>query len=505
MNPSLRDESFPAKRRRPAAVRLAAVLAAVGLLAAACSSATTGSPSPGSSSAASSAPSPATGPATVPPGGPVTIKWFCCLGTGDDPSQLPIEAQVVKDFNLSHANIKLVFDHAAYLGARDALATEIASGNGPDIVGPIGVGGTEAFHNQWLDLTSLIQKYNYDLTQFGQGAVDFFKTAGEGQTGLPFAIYPSELYYEPAMFDEIGLKYPPQQYGQQYQMPDGSMVDWNYDTIRQLGMLLTVDKNNLDATQAGFDPAHIVQYGFEPQRDDIRGLAAYFGAGKLLADDGKTVHVPDAWTYAWKWFYQGMWTDHFIETGPVWNSTAFNAGGYTFNSGKVAMQENFLWNVCCVTDAGRHWNLGVIPSYNGKTTAAFNADTFRILKTSKHPDEAFQVLEYLLGDGSRTLLNTYSGFPARTADQGGFFTQLEQQKDAKGKPIYPPNVDWQVAVDGVQFADNPNFEAYMPEYNKSLDILIKYSTRWQATPGLNMDTEIANLTAELQTAWDKAH
>jgi len=286
---------------------------------------------------------------------------------------------------------------------------------------------------------------------------------------------------------------------------EGATVPWNYDTVKKLALMLTIDKNGKAANEAGFDPTQITQYGFEPQRDDIRGLAAYFGAGKLLADDGKTVHVPDAWTYAWKWFYQGMWTDHFIETGPVWNSTAFNAGGYTFNSGKVAMQENFLWNVCCVTDAGRHWNLGAIPSYNGKTTAAFNADTFRILKTSKHPDEAFQVLEYLLGDGSQKLLNSYSGFPARTADQGGFFSQLEQQKDAKGKPIYPPNVDWQVAVDGIQFADNPNFEAYMPEYNKSLDILTKYSTRWQATPGLNMDTEIANLTAELQTAWDKAH
>jgi multiple sugar transport system substrate-binding protein len=354
-------------------------------------------------------------------------------------------------------------------------------------------------------LTPLITRYNYDLTQFGQGAVDFFKVPGEGQTGIPFAIYPSELYYEPAMFDEIGLKYPPHQYGQQYTMPDGTVVDWNYDTVRRIAMMLTVDKNNKDATQAGFDPNAIVQYGFEPQRDDLRGLAAYFGAGKLLADDGKTVQIPDAWTYGWKWWYAGMWTDHFIETGPVFNSSAFNAGGYTFNSGKVAMQENFLWNVCCVTDAGRHWDLGTIPSNNGKVTATFNADTFRILKATKHPDEAFQVLQYLLGDASKTLLNSYSGFPARTADQGGFFTQLEQQKDKAGKPIYPPNVDWQVAVDGIQYADNPNFEAYMPAYNQSLDILNKYSTRWQATPGLNMDTEIANLTAELQTAWNKAH
>ena len=489
------------------ATMLTTVAVVLGLLVTACGSSASPSPTTAPSTTAEATPTAApsatqSGPETVPPGGPVTIKWFCCLGTGDDPSQLTVENQVVTAFNAAHPSIKLVFDHVAYNGARDALATEIASGNGPDIVGPVGVGGSEAFHGQWLDLSSLIQQNNYDLTQFGQGAVDFFKMAGEGQIGIPFAIYPSELYYEPAMFDEIGLKYPPQQYGSKYQMPDGTTVDWNYDTIRQLAMQLTVDKNGNDATQAGFDPNSIVQYGFEPQRDDIRGLAAYFGAGQLAAADGKTVQIPDAWAYAWKWWYQGMWTDHFIETGPVYNSTAFNGGGYTFNTGKVAMQENFLWNVCCVTDAGRHWNLGVIPSYNGTTTAAFNADTFRILKSTKHPDEAFKVLQYLLGDASTSLLNAYSGFPARTTDQANFFTQLEQQKDDKGKPIYPPNVDWQVAVDGIQYADNPNFEAYMPAYNKSIDILTKYSTRWQSTPGLNMDTEISNLKAELQAAWD---
>ena len=42
-------------------------------------------------------------------------------------------------------------------------------------------------------------------------------------------------------------------------------------------MLLTVDTNNLDATQDGFDPNNIAQYGFEPQRDDLRGLGAFLG------------------------------------------------------------------------------------------------------------------------------------------------------------------------------------------------------------------------------------
>ncbi len=467
------------------------------IVAAACG----GTPATGSPQASGASAAPAA--ATVPPGGPVTVKWFCCLGAGDDPSQLEVEQQVVDDFNASHPGIKLVFDHAAYNGARDALATELGAGNGPDIVGPVGVGGAEAFHGQWLDLAPSIAKAGYDLTQYGQGAVDFYKIGDEGQVGIPFAIYPSELFYQRDMFDEAGLEYPPASYGKPYTL-DGKPVDWSYDTIREIAMRLTVDKSGKAATEAAFDPNQIVQYGFEVQRDDLRGLAAYFGAGKLLADDGKTVQIPDAWKAAWKWFYDGMWKDHFIETGPVFQSQAFNGGGYTFNSGKVAMQENFLWNTCCVTEAGGNWDLAALPSYQGTPSAAFNADTFRILKTSKHPDEAFTVLEYLLDDASAQLLNAYTGFPARTAAQPDFFTQLEQQQDESGKAIYPPDVNWQAAVDGVAYADNPNFESYMPAYNQSLDELNRFLTRWQATKGLDMDSEIETLRSNLQAIWDKA-
>ena len=71
-----------------------------------------------SSAPAASGSSQASGP-------PVEIKWYCCLGTGDDKSQLPVEAKVVSDFNASQTHIKLVFDHVAYDGARDAFATRL--------------------------------------------------------------------------------------------------------------------------------------------------------------------------------------------------------------------------------------------------------------------------------------------------------------------------------------------------------------------------------------------
>ena len=107
-----------------------------------------------------------------------------------------------------------------YAGANDALATEIASGNPPDIVGPVGIGGANAFPGQWLDLAPLIAKTDYDLSQFPQDAVDIYKI-GDGQVGIPFAIYPSVLFYAKSLFDEIGLAEPPHKYGDKYTMPDG--------------------------------------------------------------------------------------------------------------------------------------------------------------------------------------------------------------------------------------------------------------------------------------------
>jgi multiple sugar transport system substrate-binding protein len=494
-----------------APIRLGMIAAAAAIAFSACSS-TAATPTPAATPTATPA---ATANVSAPPvtpvptpvtytGPKVTVTWYCCLGTGEDSSQQAVEKQVVADFNKANPNINLVFELNPYTGARDKLSTELASGNSPDVVGPVGVGGSEAFHGQWLDLTPYITKYSYDLSAFDQTAVDFYKQGGDGQIGLPFAVYPSELYYQRAMFDEAGLNYPPAKYGDKYTMPDGSQVDWNYDTVRKVAMMLTVDKKGCDATQTCFDANNIVQYGFEPQRDDLRGLGAYFGAGKILADDGKTAQIPDAWSYGWKWVYNGIWTDHFIESNAVYTSTAFNGGGYTFNSGKVAMQENFLWNVCCITNAGRNWDLAALPANpnTSKVTATFNADTFRILKSSKNPEAAFVVLTYLLGDGAQALLNAYSGFPARKTLQAGFFTQLEKQTDPDtNKPVFPTKVNWQVAIDGIKYADVPNMEAYMLDYNKTLDILTAALTRWTSTKGLNMDQEITTLQTQIQKDW----
>jgi multiple sugar transport system substrate-binding protein len=231
-------------------------------------------------------------------------------------------------------------------------------------------------------------------------------------------------------------------------------------------------------------------------------MAAFFGSGNLTGADGKTVEIPAAWDAAWKWLYDATWKDHITMTGPVFESEEYNGGGYSFCSGKVAMQVNWLWSNYCLLDeegkepAGSDWDLAPAPSYQGTTTAPFNADTFRILSDSKHPKEAFEALTYLLGEGSADLLTAYGGMPARTADQPAFMQGLETQ--------FPHGADWQVAVDSIEYADNPNFEAYMPAYNETLDRLGTFMTKLTSEDGVDVGAEIATLKSDLQAIWDRS-
>jgi multiple sugar transport system substrate-binding protein len=477
--------------------RVAALVAVVALLVGACGP-TGGTQAPPASQPGASQSQTAGGSvgAPVQPSfAPASLRWYCCLGTGEDPTQIPTEESVANGFGEKYPGSSLKFEVTTYDAARDTLSTQIASGNAPDLVGPVGVGGLAAFDGQWLDLAPHIQATGYDTSQYDPAAVEFYKTDA-GQIGLPFAVYPSMLWYKADMFTEAGLELPPHEYGAKYKMPDGSEVDWSYDTIKELAKLLTVDKEGRDATDPAFDSKNIVQYGFEPQRDDLRGLGAYFGAGNLAGPDGKTVTIPDAWKDAWKFWYDGMWKDHTTMTGAVFESEEFSGGGYPFFSGRVAMSVNFLWTTYGVADAGTDWDLAAIPSHKGTTTSPLNADTFAIHKGTKNPDAAFAALTYILDDSADELLQLYGGMPARPDRQDAFFETLGQSEG------FPEKVDWQVAKDSIQYADKPNFEAPMPKYNETLTILNKYASKWSTTDGLDMDAEIEALRAEVQSTWD---
>ncbi len=455
----------------------------------------TEAPQPTAAPKPTEAPQATTAPAAS--GKPVEIRWYIGLGTGDDPALEAPQQKVVDAFNASHPNIHLTKEVVLYANAYETLATQVTSGNPPDIVGPVGVSGAEGFHGLWLDLAPYIEKENYDMSDFDKSAVDFYKVGGEGQVGIPYAIYPSMLFYQKSMFDEAGLNYPPKKVGEKYKWPDGTEEEWNYDTLRKIAMKLTVDEKGKTADQPGFDPNKVAQYGFVwQQHDDARAIGSYFGAGSLVGPDGKTAQIPPQWEAAWKWTYDSIWKDHFQPDYALQQSEAWGATN-PFNSGKIAMGITFLWNICCMDNAGDKWDLAVVPSYNGKTTANLNADTFRIFKATKYPDEAFEVLKFMLGDSPevKELLAAYGAFPARKSLQPSFVDDLNAK--------FPQKPDWQVAMDSVAYADNPSLEAYFPNYNEALNRSRTFYNLIQTTDNLNMDEEIAKFKSDLQVIFNK--
>jgi multiple sugar transport system substrate-binding protein len=506
IDPDLTEEESKAMQRsRSAPSALIALLAIAAIFVSACGGATT-SPSAAASAAAPSAavsaapsvvavtPEPlAAGPG---PNGGQVVRWFIGIGSGGKPEQIAAEQKFAADFNAAQKDVYLsveIYDNSV---AASTLQLQIASGNPPDIIGPVGVEGLNIFIDNLLDLAPLIASQNFDMTKFNPALVDFFKMGAAGETiGVPFATYPSFVYYNKKLFDEAKLPYPPTKVDELYEGKP-----WDMEAVRQLGMKLTVDKNGNDATSAEFDANNVVQWGYDMQWADDRAdsEATPFGASSVVGADGKTAQITEQFKAGLHWFNDGVWKDHFIPTYPQIQSDLL-AKGNPFQSGNLAMAETHSWYMCCINPAapakaGFTWGVAVAPAYNGVTTAKLHADTFSILDTSKNPELAFTALAAMVQ--SNELLVNYGAFPADPALQQSFFDTTQKN--------YPDSkIDWTVPQAMLGYVDKPNHQAWMPDYQKSRTALKALWNKYRTTEGLDIDAELATLQTTLQGIFDE--
>ncbi len=428
---------------------------------------------------------------TTAQSGRTKVNWFVGVGTGGQPEQIDAEKAAVARYNKSQEKIELVLEIVDYNNARDNLSTRIAAGNSPDIVGPVGNSGANWFKGQWVDLDPLVAKYKPDLSGFEPSLVKYYKESQEG-TGLPYAVYPSFIYYNKSLFDEAKLPYPPSKVGEKYQ---GKTWDWN--TLRTLAMSLTYDTRGRTASESTFDSKNIATYGFINQwtTDYVTSIAAQFKPTNLY-QNGKAVIDPTM-AAALRYYYNGIWKDHFMPNQDAMNSDLLGRGN-SFNSGNIALAFTHLWYTCCL-DGGKDakvkdWGVAVVPSYNGRTTAKLHADTFRIMKGSKNQDAAFQAMTWIMNQ--KDLFTAYGAFPADKRLQDDYIANVN-------KKYAPVKINWNVIQDMLKYTDTPSHEAYMPNFTKAGDIQNKFLTKMFTIPNLNLTKELNSLRDELQRAFDE--
>jgi multiple sugar transport system substrate-binding protein len=431
---------------------------------------------------------------------PVTLRWFLGIqGQGTQPAQVAAVQAFVGSYNASNTDgITLTTEVVPQASAYDTLKNEIAAGDAPDIVGPMGVKGWNGLSGVFLDLTSEITKNKVDMTAFASGAVKVLRDGTGAQIGIPYDIYPGFIWYNKDLFTAAGMPNLPSRVGDTYQ---GQPWDWN-ELVKVAGQL-TIDKNGRKSTDAGFDSKNIVQYGMDFQWLDARRIASLFGAGSVVAADGKTAQIPSFWPDTFSWYYKAIWTSHIVPNGTA-ESSPLLAQGNTQSSGHVAMNASWEWSLNLIaadaaTSKVKNWDIAVMPSWNGSTTAAMDTDTFAIPKASKNHDAAFKAMLSIMAD--KNLRQVFAGEPANKADQAAFYTGL----DVCLSSIYPNNqVTWSVLSEMENYAVVPSHESDMPNATQAWNDIDAFGTKLQNTPGLVVADQLAALKAKLQTDFDAA-
>jgi multiple sugar transport system substrate-binding protein len=420
------------------------------------------------------------------------ITWYIGLGAGSNADVIPAEKDWAEAYNKSQKEacliLNIVYNDGGGGNSYNALRALIAAGNPPDIVGPVGKNGRASFQGAWADIQPLADAAGFDLSKYDPKLIDFTKDEGV-LVGIPFALFPSFLFYNKDLFDEAELPYPPHKVGEQY---DGK--DWNLETFEEVAMKLTVDKNGNDATSPDFDFANVTQFGFYDQWTDARGVAALFGGGIPFDEATGEAVIPDSYTAAWKWYYDGIWTKHFMPTADYYNSDQFNKGN-VFPSGNLGMAHVHTWYTCCFDNAKMNWDIAVMPTINGQITAKLHGDTFAIMKESKNQDVAFKVLSDMVV--APELYVIYGGMPALPEDREAFFNTLSER-------AAPNVIDWDVAVQMLNYPDLPNHEAWLPNLAEANSLLGAFRTTMDSTPDMDLDAAIAKLKEDLQAAYDAA-
>lgn len=429
----------------------------------------------------------------------VEIRWFVGLGTGAEAEQIDRQEEFVAAFNESQDDITLVAEYVDNDLATDQLATQIAAGNAPDIVGPVGREGSNSFAGEWLDIEPLVDAAGFDFSQYDAAQVEAARDADGVMRGLPFATYPSAIFYNTELFDAAGLPYPPTEYG-----PDGTATygegteyegPWDWAKLEELAKLMTVDAAGVNAAEDGFDKDNTVQWGYIHQwTEPPQAQGSFWGAGQIEQADG-TAKIPQQWVDEWKWYHAAKHESGFVPDQTEIDSDLL--AGNAFNSGKVAMANTHQWYTCCLYDgdsnAQTFWNLAIVPEHDGAVVSKLHADNFRMHKDSANPEAAFAVLEYLQQEAALDLLTIYGAMPARNDIRADYFAGLDAN--------FTQGVNWDVIVAGLSFPDNPSHETLMPAHLESLTLLEELEGEISGDPDLDIDARVAEIEAGLNQIW----
>jgi len=167
---------------------------------------------------------------------------------------------------------------------------------------------------------------------------------------------------------------------------------------------LTKDKNGKNATQAGFDPKNIVQYGFDFP-NAAEGWFPYLRSNgtDIASEDGKTFTFNSAEGIQVIQALQDLVYKYHVAPAPTQKQ---NAPGLNvlLQTKRIAMIQGGMWSLLDLSSTKLNYGIGVLPKFKEPKTGVVGASAV-IFNTTKHPKEALEFYSYY---NDPTQVNLYS-------------------------------------------------------------------------------------------------
>jgi ABC-type glycerol-3-phosphate transport system substrate-binding protein len=298
------------------------------------------------------------------------------------PEEVDIITHSIEEWQKTHSDIKIVFEHTPYTGYDSKILTRIAGGAAPDIVATeVNYFVTFASKGVLEDLSPYLESDpEFQTTDFFPQIVDRFTVNGKlyavPRDVAPFAC----VFYNKELFDQAGIPYPTD--------------DWTWDDLLRIARALTKKDENGRVVQYGF-------YGWAWQN-------FVYGNGGNLVDDPKhptAARLTDPKTIEGLQFYADLANLYSVMPTPTALTNLGMGVDMMFSSGRLALFLSGVWETPLLRNYNFRWDVVMFPKNRQGTRAFGSGGTgYAILRSSKHKKEAWEVVKALTGEEGQARL-----------------------------------------------------------------------------------------------------
>ncbi len=249
---------------------------------------------------------------------------------------IPLWESLAQTFMTQRPDIKVEFIYTPNAQFAARMQTMVAANDPPEICMPIGGSRLNDFrdpeNDKWLDQKPLVERDNYDLSDFHASGIESVTNPFNGQQdGLPVNLFGGMLAYNKDIFAKAGIPEPPHKW---------DTPEWTLEKFIETAKLLTLDDKGKHAGEAGFNPEAVAQWGYWDIETNEQQWGWKFGGEAIRSHPTDRYHC----YIGEKPFMEGVdylastIYDMHIRMAPAQSAEFMGMLSSPFHTGKVAMQ-----------------------------------------------------------------------------------------------------------------------------------------------------------------------